>query len=317
MDPLVSVVIPVYNAARYVAQAVDSVLDQTYAPLQVIVVNDGSTDDTATVLEPYLDRIEYCRQENRGASASRNRGIELAKGKYIAFLDADDLWTPEKISRQVRVLEDNPQFGLVHSDTAVIDESGAIMKPSANRLRQVRNGNVFEEFFSSDISVVLTSAAMVRKECFEKVPGFDGRFPVLQDYGLFLSLSWHFHVWYIDEPLAQYRITPGSLSRTYLLGNISDRETILREAVAEHPEFFAERREWLRQRWSRFYLDAAFLLFHHREYSLSHGYFRKALRAGPSAWMHYLLTLTPEPLLRRLAQLKHKLTSHPPPQTTS
>ena len=309
MDSLVSVVIPTFNAARYVPQAVASVLDQTYAPLQVIVVDDGSTDNTTEVLEPFLERIEYHRQENRGASAARNLGIDLATGKYIAFLDADDLWAPGKTARQVRVLEENPDFGLVHCDTSVIDDTGAIVKPSANRFRQTRNGKVFEEFFSSDVSLALTSAVLMRADCLEKVSGFDDRFPVLQDYGLFLDVSWHFPVWYIDEPLASYRVTSGSLSRTYLLGNISDRETILREAVAAHPEFFAERQAWLKRRWSRFYLDAGFLLFNHREYSLANGYFRKALPAGLSAWTHYLLTLAPQPLLRRMARLKRRRSS--------
>src|SRR5262245_25838031 len=115
-SPLVSVIIPSYNSARFVSQAVRSVLEQTYSPLEIIVVNDGSTDDTVSVLDAYKGDIQIVHQANGGVSKARNRGIREAKGKFIAFLDADDQWLPSKIQKQIDCLRANPSAALVHSD---------------------------------------------------------------------------------------------------------------------------------------------------------------------------------------------------------
>src|SRR6185369_6881202 len=107
--PQVSVLIPAYNCGPYVAKAVESVLCQSYRNFEIIVVNDGSTDDTENVLLPYRDRIRYLAGENRGASAARNKAFRVSKGDLIAYLDADDLWQPEKLARQVELFEANPE----------------------------------------------------------------------------------------------------------------------------------------------------------------------------------------------------------------
>src|SRR4051812_26302017 len=112
--PLVSVVIATYNSGRFVGQAVRSVLAQTYRPFEIVVVDDGSTDDTAGVLAGYRDGVRYVYQENRGPAAARNRGIAEAAGELVAFLDADDEWHPEKLSRQWEALSASPRAGLVH-----------------------------------------------------------------------------------------------------------------------------------------------------------------------------------------------------------
>ena len=113
--PRISVIIPTYNSAVFLPEAVESVLSQTFLPQEVIVVDDGSTDNTEDVLEPFRRRIHYIRQENQGPAVARNRGIAEAKGDLIAFLDADDVWVPEKTEIQVKVLRENPRIGLVHS----------------------------------------------------------------------------------------------------------------------------------------------------------------------------------------------------------
>jgi glycosyltransferase involved in cell wall biosynthesis len=112
-DRFVSVVIPVYNGERYLRQAVESVLEQTHRPLEIIIVDDGSTDGTAAVAAQFGDAIRYVLQTNGGAASARNHGAELATGNYLAFLDADDLWVPTKLSRQLQMLEENPDIQLV------------------------------------------------------------------------------------------------------------------------------------------------------------------------------------------------------------
>jgi glycosyltransferase involved in cell wall biosynthesis len=110
--PLVSVIIPVYNGERYLAEAVQSVLAQTYAPVEIIVVDDGSTDGTADVAKHFAP-VQYVRQANSGVSAARNRGLELARGEFLAFLDADDLWVADKLARQTEAFTTDPQLDMV------------------------------------------------------------------------------------------------------------------------------------------------------------------------------------------------------------
>ncbi|MFO7537083.1 MAG: glycosyltransferase [Chloroflexota bacterium] len=126
--PLVSVIIPAYNCAAYIAQTVDSVLAQTYAHCEIIVVDDGSTDETAHVLAPYNGRIHLARQQNQGVSAARNHGLCLAQGDYLLFLDADDLLLPPKLAQQVTILEHQPHLGAVHSGWRLIDEQGHFLQ---------------------------------------------------------------------------------------------------------------------------------------------------------------------------------------------
>ena len=109
----ISVIIPVYNAEHYLAEALDSVLAQEIEPLEILVVDDGSTDGSATIARRYADRVRFYQQANRGAAFARNRGIELSKGSLLAFLDADDLWMPSKLNVQVNALEDQPELDMV------------------------------------------------------------------------------------------------------------------------------------------------------------------------------------------------------------
>src|SRR5215831_13288100 len=120
--PLVSAVIPTYNYARYVTGAVESVLAQSFDDLEIVVVDDGSTDETADTLRPFLDRIRYIRQGHRGLAAARNTGIRVARGPYVAFLDSDDLWLPEKVSVQIARLNGDPAVGLVYGEAVLFDE---------------------------------------------------------------------------------------------------------------------------------------------------------------------------------------------------
>jgi glycosyltransferase involved in cell wall biosynthesis len=124
--PVVSVVIATYNMARYLPLAVKSALGQTYKSIEVLVVDDGSTDDTAGAIAPFLadHRVRYCIQENKGQAAAKNHGVQKSRGEYIAFLDADDMWAPEKLELQIPVLSRSKNLGVVYSRFAYIDENG-------------------------------------------------------------------------------------------------------------------------------------------------------------------------------------------------
>lgn len=124
-QPEVSVVIPCYNAEKYLRQAIDSVFAQTYSNLELIVVNDGSTDKSGAILASYGDRIRVIHQQNQGLSAARNVGIASALGEYVAFLDADDYWQPDKLRQQIAVMEANPNLALCHTQFEMVEADGS------------------------------------------------------------------------------------------------------------------------------------------------------------------------------------------------
>lgn len=122
---MVSVIMPVYNNEKFVSQAVQSVLNQTISDLELIIIDDGSTDGTRNVIESFSDeRIKYHYQENAGPGAGRNNGMSLSKGEFIAFIDSDDMYKPNKLERQIEFLKENPQYGLVYCEAEVIDAQG-------------------------------------------------------------------------------------------------------------------------------------------------------------------------------------------------
>jgi glycosyltransferase involved in cell wall biosynthesis len=130
LNTRISVVIPTYNSAAYLPAAIDSAFNQTLPPFEIVVIDDGSIDNTVEVLKPYEVRIRYIFQENKGPAAARNRGIAEANGDLIAFLDSDDVWLPEKLELQVPVLTENPKIGLVHSDFFLLDMKTGTELPS-------------------------------------------------------------------------------------------------------------------------------------------------------------------------------------------
>ncbi|HCA58980.1 MAG TPA: hypothetical protein DEP46_13490, partial [Blastocatellia bacterium] len=151
MKPLVSAIIPNYNYARYVGEAVESALGQTYPNIEVIVVDDGSTDNSLEVLEQYRDRIKIIAQKNSGVCVARNRGVAESEGEYIAFLDADDVWLPEKIEKQVEKFASGKDLGLVHVGVIDIDASGDELASHLNGME----GDVAAELMMFESAVIL------------------------------------------------------------------------------------------------------------------------------------------------------------------
>jgi len=208
----VSAVIPVYNNGPYVASALQSVLAQTRPPEEVIVVDDGSTDDTAAVLARYHDQIRYVYQVNRGEPSARNRGIREANGDYIAFLDGDDLWLPHKLERQMRYFEEFPSCALVYADMSTFDEYGIIDISVKSRPKMtLPTGRIFLHLLRRPLFG--SGTVIFRKNCVETVGAFDESLLVGSDYEMWLRIARHFEVGAIDEPLLQYRHHPTMSTR--------------------------------------------------------------------------------------------------------
>ena len=203
MAPTVSVIIPTYNRAHLVGRAIRSVLNQTYQDFEIIVVDDGSTDNTEEVVKSFNDpRIRYIRHEkNRGGSAARNTGIRAARGEYIAFLDSDDEWLPEKLAKQLPVFEKDSTCGAVYTDLLYMLPDGSVKLCQNYR----PEGWILKKLLSSNV-VGTTSSVIVRRECFEKIGLFDESLPSCQDWDMWIRIAKRYSFRKIPEPLTKYRV---------------------------------------------------------------------------------------------------------------
>ncbi len=194
--PAVSVIIPTYNRGWILREAIDSVLAQEFTDYELIVVDDGSTDDTREILDIYGRQITVLRQSNQGVSAARNRGIAASRAQLIAFLDSDDLWLPQKLTRQVRFFKSNPD-ALIAQTEEIWVRNGVRVNPK--KRHQKYSGLIFEP--SLALCLVSPSAVMIRKSLFDIVGLFNERLPACEDYDLWLRVSHRYPVYLIDEPL--------------------------------------------------------------------------------------------------------------------
>jgi glycosyltransferase involved in cell wall biosynthesis len=194
--PLVSVIIPTYNRGWIIQEAIDSVLDQDFSDFELIVVDDGSDDNTPEILGAYGKAITVLHQSNKGVSAARNRGIAEAAGRLIAFLDSDDLWLRGKLATQVKFFEENAD-ALINQTQEIWMRNGLRVNPKKRHHKF--SGMIFER--SLALCLVSPSAVMLKKSLFDAVGVFDEHLPACEDYDLWLRISCRYPVHLIDSPL--------------------------------------------------------------------------------------------------------------------
>lgn len=209
MNPLVSVVVPTWNGAAFVEETIESVLAQDYAPLELCVCDDGSTDGTVALLERFGGRITLVRQENRGVAAARNRAAAAARGDVLAFLDHDDVWESSMLSTLVPRLCERDQIGLAYADSLVIDARGNVRGRRGSYLRYAE-GRVFQALLRGNFIPVETT--LVRASLWRELGGFDERLRYVEDYELCLRVARRAEIAFHPEPLARYRIHERNLS---------------------------------------------------------------------------------------------------------
>lgn len=211
MNQSVSVILPTFNGQRYIAEAIESALAQTLAPCEIIVVDDGSTDGTEKIVRSYGSRVHYIYQKNKGASGAYNTGIGSASGDYVAFLEHDDVWAPEKNENQVQFFEEDVSLGMVFSPVLLLEEN----TPSKRTVNNVDDGGgevTFSDFFARN-RVLNCSTVMIRKVVLEDIGGFREDLPLSFDYDLWLRIAAKYRVACLKMPLATYRIHSNNLSR--------------------------------------------------------------------------------------------------------
>jgi glycosyltransferase involved in cell wall biosynthesis len=210
--PKVSVVIPAYNAMHYLPETLNSVFKQTYQDFEVLVVDDGSTDS----IQDWFDRnvtdvrVKLIAQRNQGLSAARNTGIGRAQGEYIAFLDADDLWHPLKLAKQVDYLDHYAEVGLIYNWVAIID---ADSKPTGRIMGGTIAGNVFAEILQRNI--IDCPSVLVRRQCFDRVGLFDVTLRSVEDWDMWIRIAAHYAFAVTQEPLVYYRQHSGNMSKNW------------------------------------------------------------------------------------------------------
>jgi glycosyltransferase involved in cell wall biosynthesis len=241
--PLVSVVIPAFNVERFIGETLDAVLQQTYDNFEVIVVDDGSTDRTAELVREYSQRdprIRLYLQSNLGPSEARNTAIAKSRGQFIAPLDADDIWYPEKLQKQVDcMLRFGPNTGVVYSWTAYLDEQGSLTGGFSARTDE---GRVFLRLLCSNF-IATGSVPLIRRSCFAEVGGYRPEFVGLEDKELYLRIAEKHEFRVVPEFLVGYRQVRGSTSHAY--ARIEEcHKRLTNEIRRRHPEIPATVYRW-------------------------------------------------------------------------
>ncbi len=238
-SPQVTVVIPTYQRAHVLREAIDSVWAQTYQNIEIVVVDDGSTDGTREILAGYGEQVRYIYQENRGQSAARNAGIRAAQGDLIAFLDSDDVWLPEKLALQVPLFDRDPEVGLVYSDTAYMRANRSENQRSHFKAHPPLSGNILREMFVRGCPMH-TSNVVVARRCFDVVGLFDETLHNFEDQDMWFRIARAFKVDYVDALLVLRR--PDGWARTSKYAILCSR-AVRRRVLEASP--------WLREACSR------------------------------------------------------------------
>lgn len=297
-NPKVSIVVPAYNSGRFLPDALESAVAQTYKNTEIIVINDGSTDNTEELLRPWYDRITYVAQRNMGLPSALNAGLKRASGDYIAILDADDIWERDKIAAQVILMEEFPEVGLSYTNflpfgdpvdfrTGFDENDGALRRYCSTSVAPdvylITSSGLFRDLLVEQ-AFPKPSSTMIRKQCFEKVGSFNERLSFCQDTEMTLRISKYFQFGYIDRCLLRRRIHADSLAsiqsqRDYALEHIEMFRTLADFVPLTHEEKLQCRRVL-----ASYHAAAGYIEFSERRMALSRRHFLSSLRLNPTPW---------------------------------
>jgi glycosyltransferase involved in cell wall biosynthesis len=298
--PFVTVIVPSLNQGQYIGEALDSIFAQTYKDYEVIVVDGGSTDGTAAAVGRYGDKVLFFRQSGKGVSRAKNQALERARGRFIAFLDADDAWYPDKLARQVALLEDHPEYGFCSSDVDFFDETGITIRSAIGAEKKPRSGMVFDDLFANNF--ISSATIILRRECFEKVGRFDEEIFYAEDTEMWIRVAKEFSLGYISESLSRYRVRPEARSQSFAR-HYASLALSYGKLKGLYPDYFAARPALLRSAYFNLYRRWAYRHFAVGEYAEARKIYLRALRYAPldrSAWVHLVASYLPRGIIERL-----------------
>jgi glycosyltransferase involved in cell wall biosynthesis len=296
-------VIPAYNAAPWISETLDSVLAQTFDDFEVIVVDDGSTDETPEIVSRYQDSVRYLRKGNGGSASARNAGIRAAQSAYIAFVDADDLWMPQKLELQMDLLSKDTDLAWVYSDALVVEEKSNNVLYRVGKHVSLHAGDILRPLLLHDF--ISSPTPIIRREVFDVVGYFDESLLRSEDWDMWLRIAAEFRASFVDQPLAKYR--RHSLSKTETIDleyTLRSRLQIVEKALAQNPK----RLSGLRDRAVANVCSGVGRLMLKRGANVSaRTMFRRAVRLCPrdiELSGYWLATFLPPRLLKSLTQIR-------------
>lgn len=280
-EPKVSVIIPTYNRTSFLKDAINSVLNQTYRDFELIVVDDGSTDDTQDLVSYYGQKIRYIYQNNQGRSTARNHGIEVAQGEYLAFLDSDDVWLPDKLSRQIPILDAaSANTVLVHGYKQLVDEKLQPIRGWEKKLRYSyrlaeKGQETYENYLQK--AYIFTSTVLIRRDAVLSIGAYDVNLQALEDLDFYLRLliKGYTFIFISEPPLIQYRIHRNNTGST-----VSNQSYL--QVYEKHLKLVADWKESRRVQKTQTLLYQALASTHYRmrEYKNVLDYWQKSLNTS-------------------------------------
>ncbi len=292
--PKVSVIMPVYNGERFVADAIQSVLDQNFEDFELICVNDGSTDSSQEIIDSFADpRLKRLSQKNLGQASARNIGIRFSTGDFISFLDQDDIYLPSCIEERLKYFQKFSDAIFVYNDSIIIDEDDHMIESSILRYRIVQpvSGRCFRELFL-DGTFIAPSAVMVKKEIFDDIGVFDETLWGADDYDLWLRIAYKNFLYFLSSSLIKYRVHSHNFSKKTL--HMEERTALALEKAAENVPDIEKiiGKSALRRRLYQACFDVAYRALTADELDTGRYWLKKAWRWGRRPKSLFLLLVT-------------------------
>ena len=243
----VSIIMPCYNHGRFLSESIEGVLNQTYADIELIIVDDHSGDNSIDIISKYKGQdkriISICHQKNLGVSKARNAGLAISRGEFIGFCDADDVWEHKKLAAQIEVLQNNREYGLTYCDAIIIDEGGI---PTGLRFsdlcggKRKMTGYLFGELCLRNFINMQT--VVFRKGCIQDSRLFNEGIKYVEDWLGWIMLARHHNFIYLDDPLARYRVHRNNTATLYKRGVEENRLKVYKEVIRHYPDLQAKLR---------------------------------------------------------------------------
>lgn len=300
--PLVSVIIPTYNGARFIKETIQSALDQTYPNSEIIVIDDGSTDNTPDIIKSIHDqRMIFIRQENAGVASARNHAIRISKGDYIAFLDHDDLWLPVKLEKQIPLFERDATAGLVICDTIFFNKNGDVKRLYAKKKPPV--GNIFRSLLTNYF--ISLETAILRRSALDSLDEwFDERLSMIEEVELFARIAYKWNVAYADEPLAKWRMHDASYTFRRRERFPKERKLMLKKFCSIFDNFEKEYSSEIKIIESQIAIDSAICDWEIGNTKDARRYLKPYLSMGIKYNLLYFLTFLPFSIYKLILSIK-------------